>query len=354
MAGAGKPRPGRGRAALLLGGALSAGLLLAGCEKLSDLGVELDLEETATAPIGTPLHMLSDMPTVAPAEDAAPAEAAAADDAAAVLAAAEPAAGPAPADTHGPTLRPQPLAVSVMMAAARPAETTVAAATADAPAEGAASEPAPEPAVVAAAEAALPFEMVSATASAGEPLIGTAVVEAPASAVVSEAESPGIATLLVDLFAPLLEPAAGPAMASVPPGAPAQTLARAPALEMAAIGVVEDAGTQPSVDAAGIGFDIGPEVTGSSATGSNGDLTGLTEAQVEQLLGPPLAVRRDDPAESWQYATNDCVLDLFFYEQTGAWRVVHMEARTIAALDAPADSCVKSVLAGRVLPSRTS
>jgi hypothetical protein len=72
------------------------------------------------------------------------------------------------------------------------------------------------------------------------------------------------------------------------------------------------------------------------------------------LLGPPLSVRRDDPAEAWQYATDDCILDLFFYQETGSWRVAHIEARTIAALDAPADACVKSVLAVRVVANGQS
>ncbi|MBX6323767.1 MAG: hypothetical protein IRY94_18275 [Rhodospirillaceae bacterium] len=85
---------------------------------------------------------------------------------------------------------------------------------------------------------------------------------------------------------------------------------------------------------------------------ADGDLTGLTDAVVEGLLGPPRAVRRDAPAEAWQYATPDCVLDLFFYRDTGRLRLAHVEARTIAALDAPAETCVRSVLASRLVANR--
>src|SRR5690606_7847713 len=121
-----------------------------------------------------------------------------------------------------------------------------------------------------------------------------------------------------------------------------------------AIGLADES-AMPSALPSAMPADGAAEMAlGAAIAGEDGDLTGFTEAQVEELLGPPLAVRRDDPAESWQYATSDCVLDLFFYEQTGAWRVVHMEARTIAALDAPADNCVRSVLAGRFRPNRTS
>jgi hypothetical protein len=80
----------------------------------------------------------------------------------------------------------------------------------------------------------------------------------------------------------------------------------------------------------------------------------MTDAEVQRLLGPPLSVRRDAPAEAWQYASGECVLDLFFYEETGSWRVAHIEARTIAALDAPSEACIRSVLARRIVANQAS
>jgi hypothetical protein len=132
-----------------------------------------------------------------------------------------------------------------------------------------------------------------------------------------------------------------------------------------AAALIESAGTapvpatapaeQPAEIAAAVVLQPAPDVAALSPSDSGeGDLTGLTDTEVQMLLGPPLSVRRDDPAEAWQYATADCILDLFFYQETGSWRVAHIEARTIAALDAPADACVKSVLAGRVIATGQS
>lgn len=42
-------------------------------------------------------------------------------------------------------------------------------------------------------------------------------------------------------------------------------------------------------------------------------LVGLGEEDITQLLGEPREVRNDPPAMVWNYAANDCKLDLFFY-----------------------------------------
>lgn len=343
MAAAGKLASGRGRAALLVGGALCAALFLAGCEKLSDLGVHLDFEETASAPIGTPLFTLDEEP--APTDELAPADAKAVAEPAAALADAAPdATAPKTAAAKHASkaaLLPRPVAVAAMMSVA---EQRVAAQAAML--EPAAGGKQGEIVEASAEELSLPAQMFVATEVAPatpmpEAAPATATVVA-ATAVVEEPEEDnrGISALLSDLFAPLLEPSTPPAYAGE--------------MTVASVGVVEMPAPAPTVDTAALAI---PEATAPdlfAPEAVDGDLTGLTEAEVEGLLGPPLSVRRDDPAEAWQYATNDCVLDLFFYEETGALRVVHMEARTIAALDAPADGCVKSVLAGRFPTSGTS
>jgi hypothetical protein len=42
-------------------------------------------------------------------------------------------------------------------------------------------------------------------------------------------------------------------------------------------------------------------------------LVGLGEEDITRLLGEPREVRNDPPAMVWNYATNDCKFDLFFY-----------------------------------------
>ncbi|MBL4720613.1 MAG: hypothetical protein JKY20_05735 [Alphaproteobacteria bacterium] len=44
-----------------------------------------------------------------------------------------------------------------------------------------------------------------------------------------------------------------------------------------------------------------------------GRLIGMNGAAVAELLGPARFVRRDGPAEVWQYRNEHCVLDVFLY-----------------------------------------
>ena len=81
-------------------------------------------------------------------------------------------------------------------------------------------------------------------------------------------------------------------------------------------------------------------------------MVGLDGAALEQLFGEPALIRRDAPAEIWQYRGADCVLDLFLYQDAGGQeagrpRVLYVEARTGAAEPAPTEGCVGSVLATR-------
>lgn len=70
---------------------------------------------------------------------------------------------------------------------------------------------------------------------------------------------------------------------------------------------------------------------------------GLQPRDVRQLLGAPKLVRRDAPAEVWQYRSDACVLDLFIYNADAEPRVRYVEARTIAAEPAIAEACVDAI-----------
>lgn len=45
-------------------------------------------------------------------------------------------------------------------------------------------------------------------------------------------------------------------------------------------------------------------------------LMGKSAAEIEQVFGRPVLQRKDEPAEVWQYLTDDCALHLVFYPGT--------------------------------------
>jgi hypothetical protein len=72
---------------------------------------------------------------------------------------------------------------------------------------------------------------------------------------------------------------------------------------------------------------------------------GLGDAELSRTLGQPRQVRKDEPAEIWQYSGADCVVDFYLYAaDTGGLAVAYMEARNQAAEATPADRCVKSLM----------
>jgi hypothetical protein len=57
------------------------------------------------------------------------------------------------------------------------------------------------------------------------------------------------------------------------------------------------------------------------------EIIGRDARDVVDLLGPPGFVRRDGPAEIWQYRAGDCVFDLFIYREREVPRVTYIESR---------------------------
>ncbi|MCH6588401.1 MAG: hypothetical protein IH805_08830, partial [Proteobacteria bacterium] len=60
-------------------------------------------------------------------------------------------------------------------------------------------------------------------------------------------------------------------------------------------------------------------------------LMGLDRAGLAKLLGDPELLRREPPAEIWQYRGRSCVFDVFLYEEAGRQRVTYLEAPDGAA-----------------------
>ena len=78
---------------------------------------------------------------------------------------------------------------------------------------------------------------------------------------------------------------------------------------------------------------------------SHGDaFIGLGGGDLTNALGEPDMVRREAPAEVWQYDSAMCVVDFYFYEAGGRMAVAYVEARDMLAGSEPTERCVKSLL----------
>lgn len=92
-----------------------------------------------------------------------------------------------------------------------------------------------------------------------------------------------------------------------------------------------------------------PEVDGDPQR-----FVGLAKTRVDGLLGPPDQLRREPPAEVWQYRTETCILDLFLYEEAGDLRVIHVEARDRNTDLVDAESCLEDILRRHVAAREVS
>lgn len=78
-------------------------------------------------------------------------------------------------------------------------------------------------------------------------------------------------------------------------------------------------------------------------------LAGLTAPDLSALLGPPGFVRRDPPAEVWQYGTESCMLDLFLYADGAGQppKVSYFEFRGRTVTGIAPGQCYQELLAVR-------
>lgn len=74
-------------------------------------------------------------------------------------------------------------------------------------------------------------------------------------------------------------------------------------------------------------------------------LIGLPRERVQEVFGKPRWVRREAPAEVWQYAGKNCVLDLYLYQvEGGGMSVSFVEARDGAAIATEPESCFSTLV----------
>lgn len=75
------------------------------------------------------------------------------------------------------------------------------------------------------------------------------------------------------------------------------------------------------------------------------DFMNQTGIEIAGLLGDPGFVRRDPPAELWQYRASECTLDLFLYDDGyGDYRLTHFDFRGATFTDAARDDCLRDIL----------
>lgn len=87
---------------------------------------------------------------------------------------------------------------------------------------------------------------------------------------------------------------------------------------------------------------------------SGKDLVGLADRDVSAALGTPTHIRKDDPAEIWQYSSRDCVVDFYLYQTGGGMQVAYVEARDRMAQAERADRCVHSLLSAGAAAVKTA
>lgn len=76
-------------------------------------------------------------------------------------------------------------------------------------------------------------------------------------------------------------------------------------------------------------------------------LLGLDRDGLGALLGTPDLIRREAPAEIWQYVASDCVFDVVLYQRGTDYAVSYLEARDAAAAVQPARACLSQLLRAR-------
>ncbi len=77
------------------------------------------------------------------------------------------------------------------------------------------------------------------------------------------------------------------------------------------------------------------------------NLLGTDSTKLENWLGKPRVIRRDDPAQVWQYRNNSCVLDVYLYPAQDHLKVAHAEARTAAVTGSPVSDCLAAFAEAR-------
>lgn len=78
-------------------------------------------------------------------------------------------------------------------------------------------------------------------------------------------------------------------------------------------------------------------------------LMGIEPGALGAILGEPELIRREAPAEIWQYRNDACVLDVFLYDTAGRREVTYIEARDGTAQRMDIRACLNTLLRARLV-----
>jgi len=76
-------------------------------------------------------------------------------------------------------------------------------------------------------------------------------------------------------------------------------------------------------------------------------LKGVSAIDARALLGEPDFLRREKPAEVWQYYGQDCVLDLFVYGEGANQIISYVDLRARGKASTPDPGCLRTLSGGR-------
>lgn len=77
-------------------------------------------------------------------------------------------------------------------------------------------------------------------------------------------------------------------------------------------------------------------------------LIGLGPNGLNVLLGQPTLIRREPPAQIWQYRSSACVFDVVLYDEYDGERVTYVEARDSLGKRTAPRPCLNSLLRARL------
>lgn len=122
-----------------------------------------------------------------------------------------------------------------------------------------------------------------------------------------------------------------------------------PASPPSAYEVAPSAAWTPTVAPAGRGSRSAAVIAPRPIPVPPAQLIGLDRDSLMAALGAPSFVRRDRPAELWQYGGATCILDLFLYPGAdgGAYTVAHVETRPRAGDPVSEHDCVSRLITER-------
>ena len=92
---------------------------------------------------------------------------------------------------------------------------------------------------------------------------------------------------------------------------------------------------------------VRPAPTKETVNDDPKQLYGLNYQRVTELLGSASFVRRDGPAEVWQYRAKACVLDVYLYKDAGALTVAHVDIRKRKKATEPPRRCFHKLITKR-------